>query len=96
MNRRHRMNRFHRMSGLSSLIAAGLLLSAPSFSAEPLRRIHGCMIRRMKADRFISYNDAKAACLAQLAAPADTRGEARVARTETGIARTPAGAVPAN
>jgi hypothetical protein len=37
-------------------------------AADSQRRISGCMTRRMTADRVISYNDAKRACLEELKA----------------------------
>jgi len=64
------------------VVAATFLICAPVVAAEPVaaepvapeptRQLRGCMIKRMTADRLISYNDAKKACLAQLVARSDS------------------------
>jgi hypothetical protein len=52
-------------------------------ASESQRRINGCMTKRMTADRVISYNDAKRACLEEFKAlnarlnPGNLKPEAR-------------------
>ena len=55
-----------------AVVAATFLISAPVVAGEPMRQLRGCMIKRMTAEKLISYNDAKKACLAQLIARSDT------------------------
>jgi hypothetical protein len=46
-----------------SLLVVSMAVIQPAAAAEPLRQIRGCMLQRMTADRYLSYNDAKKACL---------------------------------
>jgi hypothetical protein len=52
-------------------------------ASESQRRINSCMTRRMTADRMLSYNEAKRACLEEVKAlnarltPGNSRHEAR-------------------
>jgi hypothetical protein len=62
-----------------SVICILLLAALPAQASESLRRINGCMSKRMSADKAISYNDAKRACVDELKAlnaknPARTAG----------------------
>lgn len=51
-----------------SLMCMILIIGTQARASESQRRINGCMIKRMTADRVMSYNDAKRACLEELKA----------------------------
>lgn len=53
-------------SGLLFLGAQALADDSKSPSALSRRQLTGCMIKRMTADRIISYNEATKVCKAQL------------------------------
>jgi len=60
-----------------------IIAGPPARASESQRRINGCMTKRMTADRVLSYNDAKRACLEELKAlnarlnPGNLKPEAR-------------------
>jgi hypothetical protein len=49
-----------------SIVCLILSIAGTAQASDAQRRINGCMTKRMSADRLISYNDAKRACVEDL------------------------------
>ena len=49
-----------------SILCLILVITGTAQASDTQKRINGCMTKRMSADRLISYNDAKRACLEDL------------------------------
>ena len=55
------------------MASLGLMLAAPALAVDPLnqsiinkRQVVGCMVKRMRSNRTLSYLDAKKTCVAEL------------------------------
>jgi hypothetical protein len=51
------------MFRILALLCVAILVWQPVSASAPLRQIRSCMLQRMTADRYLSYNDAKKVCL---------------------------------